>query len=143
LCGQRDDRLQLMRKPLGSRTETEHMSTFPCPACGFLTFEQPAGSYELCPVCNWEDDPVQLIYPGMSGGANKESLYEAQQRLLAGLPAAVDLRRGFRRDPTWRPLRSNEVQAGPEEPQTGRQYFDAIPYDSPAYYWRNSPGPAA
>jgi Cysteine-rich CPCC len=119
------------------------VSNFPCPACGFLTFDRPAGSYELCPLCNWEDDPVQLLCPGMGGGANRESLYEAQQRLLTALPMEVQLKRGFRRDATWRPLRPDEARSGPGEPQTGRQYFDAIPYDSPGYYWQSSPGPAA
>lgn len=40
---------------------------WPCPACGFLVFDQPA-AWQICPVCNWEDDEVQLRHPTMAGG---------------------------------------------------------------------------
>lgn len=50
---------------------------FPCPCCGRLVHEE-VGSHSICPVCCWEDDPVQLRWPGVSGGANKVSLFEAQ-----------------------------------------------------------------
>lgn len=30
-----------------------------CPACGALTIENP-GWYNICQVCNWEDDPSAL-----------------------------------------------------------------------------------
>jgi hypothetical protein len=26
-----------------------------CPCCGFLTLDE-RGEFEICPVCNWEDD---------------------------------------------------------------------------------------
>jgi hypothetical protein len=44
--------------------------SYPCPACGFEVFDDAPGSYDLCPVCDWEDDGVQLRYPSMRGGAN-------------------------------------------------------------------------
>lgn len=31
---------------------------YPCPCCGHLVFEDPPGSYEICPVCFWEDEPL-------------------------------------------------------------------------------------
>jgi Cysteine-rich CPCC len=34
------------------------MSRYPCPCCGHLTLPEPAGSFEICPVCFWQDDPV-------------------------------------------------------------------------------------
>jgi hypothetical protein len=79
----------------------------------------------------------------MRGGANSESLYEKQQLFLPGAPVSLELKRGFRRDPSWRPLTANEVDSEDIAPQTGRQYFDVIPYESPSYYWRTSPGPDA
>lgn len=53
---------------------------YPCPCCGFLTrSESDFGTFEICPVCNWEDDFVQFKDPNYSGGANKESLNEARE----------------------------------------------------------------
>lgn len=59
---------------------TQAKTTYPCPCCGYRTFPAPpAGTYEICPVCNWEDDPVQLKDPDYKGGANVVSLREAQR----------------------------------------------------------------
>lgn len=53
---------------------------YPCPCCGFLTrSESDYGTYEICPVCSWEDDDVQFNDPSYKGGANKESLIEARE----------------------------------------------------------------
>jgi len=53
---------------------------FPCPCCGYKTFSAQAdNSFQLCPVCFWEDDGIQLSYTDYNGGANKVSLYEAQK----------------------------------------------------------------
>ena len=51
---------------------------YPCPCCGHLTLLEP-GSYELCAVCYWEDDPNQLRWPNTAQGANAVSLIEAQR----------------------------------------------------------------
>src|SRR5882724_2938731 len=52
---------------------------YPCPCCGYLVFHEPTGSFDICPICFWEDDIVQLAFPMMSGGANALSLYASQQ----------------------------------------------------------------
>ena len=80
----------------------------PCPACGFLVFEDYYGSYNICPVCDWEDDGVQLANPCSGGGANKESLYERQQSNLVRLPLNVSEAKGYERDARWRPLTEEE-----------------------------------
>ena len=50
-----------------------------CPCCGYLTLsEPPPGTYEICPVCNWEDDIVQYDNIDFEGGANEESLRQAR-----------------------------------------------------------------
>jgi hypothetical protein len=50
-----------------------------CPCCGYLTFdEEPAGTFEICPVCYWEDDNVQNADPDYEGGANGISLNQAR-----------------------------------------------------------------
>ena len=42
-------------------------------------FTEPPGSYDICKVCFWEDDNVQLRWPDHAGGANRPSLIEAQR----------------------------------------------------------------
>lgn len=56
----------------------------PCPVCGHLTLSEPAGSgsYDICPVCFWEDDPVQFSRPDQAGGANRVSLNEARSNYI-------------------------------------------------------------
>lgn len=57
----------------------------PCPCCGFRTLPDPErGSYEICGVCNWEDDGVQFDDPGSRGGANGNSLNEHRRAFAAG-----------------------------------------------------------
>jgi hypothetical protein len=56
---------------------------FPCPCCGYLTFSEKPGSYEICPICFWEDDQVQVRWPTLARGANKLSLAEAQKTFAA------------------------------------------------------------
>jgi len=55
------------------------MSRYSCPCCGFLTMtSETRDSYDICPVCFWEDDPVQFENPDWEGGANRPSLRQAQ-----------------------------------------------------------------
>lgn len=57
---------------------TENDDLIPCPCCGSKTLSE-AGAYEICDVCDWEDDPVQSADPDYAGGANKLSLNEARK----------------------------------------------------------------
>jgi len=53
---------------------------YKCPCCGYYTFDnRPDGSYDICKVCFWEDDPIQLEDPTYEGGANKVSLIQAKK----------------------------------------------------------------
>lgn len=58
--------------------KSENQLPYRCPCCGSCTISEP-GTYELCNVCNWEDDPIQFEDPDFAGGANKYSLNEARQ----------------------------------------------------------------
>lgn len=49
-----------------------------CPCCGYKTLND-RNSWEICRVCKWEDDEVQFLDPDLGGGANDESLREAQR----------------------------------------------------------------
>lgn len=67
---------------------------WPCLCCGFLTVvgeSSPPGTYVICPVCGWEDDPIQFADPTYWGGANDASLNEVRAGFLtwqaAGYPA--------------------------------------------------------
>lgn len=85
-------------------------SRYPCPCCGYMVFEESPGSYDICPICYWEDDLSQLRFQRTTG-ANHVSLLEAQRnydrdgvcelRFLSNVRVvtASDVR-----DPDWRQL---------------------------------------
>ncbi|HGM7319376.1 TPA: CPCC family cysteine-rich protein [Stenotrophomonas maltophilia] len=60
------------RRSSGSTTWCSWVSMIdlPCPSCGLLTLEDCYGSFAICPICDWEDDGVQLANPTSAGGAN-------------------------------------------------------------------------
>ena len=83
----------------------------PCPCCGYLVFPGSPGSYDICPICFWEDDALQLEFATTLGeGANYTTLAEAQaifQRFGACEERLVPHCRppgGTPRDPEWRPV---------------------------------------
>ncbi|MFO0390208.1 MAG: CPCC family cysteine-rich protein [Alphaproteobacteria bacterium] len=52
---------------------------FPCPCCKYLTRSWlEHGTFEICPICLWEDDYAQSKQPDLSGGANVVSLNQAR-----------------------------------------------------------------
>ncbi len=53
-----------------------------CPVCGQFKLNE-IGQYEICPICGWEDDPVQRKDPDFRGGANKMSLNEARVEFIS------------------------------------------------------------
>lgn len=57
---------------------------YSCPCCGYLTFREPLGegSYNICPVCYWEDDPVRYKNENYEGGANRLSLVGARKNYI-------------------------------------------------------------
>jgi len=109
---------------------------YPCPACGFEFFEEPSGCHEICEICDWQDDPVQLLFPSLRIGANKECLHEAQRKVLGELPLSVPKHKGYCRDPLWRPLTEQECQVTEDYPKSGLEYFEAAPMAEVEYYWR-------
>lgn len=81
---------------------------YTCPCCGYLMYEEPPGSYDICKICFWEDDLVQLRDVRFGGGANIPNLITAQQmyqeigaseeRLLKFV---ISPKAEHRRDPRW------------------------------------------
>ena len=53
-----------------------------CPVCGKYEFEAH-NCFDVCEICNWEDDAVQENNPDYKGGANKMSLNEAKSAYKA------------------------------------------------------------
>ena len=84
---------------------------YTCPCCGFITLAGPRpGSYDICEICFWEDDPIQFDHPDSGGGANTESLKEAQQNYIqfgaCGENMIVHVRKPNEndvKDPNWSP----------------------------------------
>ena len=121
-----------------SPPEPEPETDFPCPSCGFLVFGEPPGSFDICGFCDWEDDHVQLRFPTMGGGANKESLVAYQRRAIQRWPLTVQTLDGIPRDPRWRPWEPADAVAQDRRvPGDGLSYFEeATVDDAVPYYWR-------
>jgi hypothetical protein len=113
---------------------------FPCPCCGYLTSSEP-GSYNICPICNWEDDLSQLRFPE-TRGANDVSLLEAQANFQSigakGAKRQQHTRpptRSDARDPLWRRL--DPTTENIERPMPEVDYAASYPTDlTELYYWR-------
>ncbi len=53
---------------------------YKCPCCGYYTFaSKPNGTYDICPICFWEDDLFQSENPDLEGMANPVSLNQARE----------------------------------------------------------------
>jgi uncharacterized Zn finger protein (UPF0148 family) len=113
----------------------KEITLYPCPACGFLVFEEASGSYDICSICGWEDDYVQLSNPRLRGGANRESLVEAQIEVLKTYPTEIKDAGKYMRDPKWRPITPEEAEIKRGAPETGMDYFKEAVETEPGYYW--------
>jgi hypothetical protein len=116
--------------------------SFTCPCCGYRTLSEFPGSYEICHVCFWEDDPVQILDPWYAGGANKPSLIEAQKNFEwfgacdeQGRQFVKGILPGDERDPEWRP-------AGDVDRPIVKRPRDIAELEwnnlNAWYYWRNN-----
>jgi hypothetical protein len=91
-------------------------------------FAEAPGSYDICPVCGWEDDALQLEFPTtLAGGANALTLFEAQRFGAASQSQ-------FECEQAWRPIdMAVDDFEDFHEPDRRR-----APMDDPTtlYYWR-------
>ena len=109
--------------------------SLPCPACGFLTIEEEFyGTYNICPICDWEDDPAQLANPACGGGANTQSLTKVQSVVMSEHPPTETATAGVERDSSWRPLSASECEMAEVEKQTKPWMHKAV-YEPSNAYW--------
>ena len=113
---------------------------FTCPCCGHLSFSEPPGSYDICEICYWEDDLVQLRDPRYAGGANVASLLDAQVNFAAHgwceervAPHVRPAMPSEARDPTWRRIEPDSTDL---EPVQGSIWIGDQPDLDKLYYWR-------
>ena len=70
----------LIKKKLNLLLNKMKKLKYKCPCCGNKTLdEKPTGTYDICDICWWEDDPVQFRDHNFSGGANVVSLNQARK----------------------------------------------------------------
>ncbi len=112
---------------------------YPCPCCGHLVFGGPPGSYDICPICFWEDDVVQLEFATtLAGGANRTTLADAQRNFAQlGACEARSVKHvrpplaDEPRDPLWRPV--DPARDSFPDCDSGER---APELDETLYYWR-------
>lgn len=85
---------------------------YPCPCCGFLTLGE-RGVFEICPVCDWEDDFAQACDSTLEGGANRVSLEQARRKFILFEASCAESIRAVRK-----PL-AEEVPSGSGPPDVG------------------------
>lgn len=118
------------------------MKLYTCPCCGYRTLSDHPGSYEICHVCFWEDDQVQVLDPWFPGGANKPALAEAQQNFMHygacerdAKPFVKGVLSGDQRDSEWRPVTESDrkcVKRPRDVPDNDWNNLSAW------YYWKDN-----
>ena len=117
------------------------MEDVTCPACGFHVLAYGYGSYEICEICGWEDDGVQLANPTSGGGANKQSLAEVQAEILRRIPLDCMKQGELHRDSRWRPLNARELATAEERRAIKYWHTPAVVDRGDAYWLRSSAKP--
>jgi len=85
------------------------MKKYTCPCCGYKTLENEH-EYDICPICFWEDDPLQYDEIDLSG-ANHVSLRQAQKNYSKFGACQKDMLKHVRKpnendvkDSSWEPI---------------------------------------
>ncbi|WP_436850786.1 CPCC family cysteine-rich protein [Streptomyces avermitilis] len=108
--------------------------------CGRLVHDRPPGSYDICPLCFWEDDAVQLRLPTAAYGPNRIALVDAQVN-ARDVGACTPLDLSFVRpplpdepvDPDWRPI--DPLRDRFEDPDGETDARLPWPTDRTTLYW--------
>ena len=127
-------------------------NAFPCPCCGFLSFDEPPGSFDICPICFWADSVPQLRYVLSGAGPNKVSLLQAQHNYATFGAMEERFVKSVRRptpddqrDPLWRPLdpARDKLAASPYRDPVSElvETDEAMAGDATLYYYWRSTAP--
>ena len=127
-----------------SQTAVTEMLKYQCPCCGYLIFDKRPGSYDICPICFWEDDLSQLRFAFTEGGANRVSLLEGQKNYQQQGVCELHLKQHVRlpladerQEDGWRMLDLQRDNI--EIPVLGLDYGATYPRDGTLlYYWRDT-----
>lgn len=116
---------------------------YTCPCCGHQVFSNPPGSFELCPICFWEDDELQLREPNYAGGANPPSLIECQANYAKFGACEERFVKDVRLpkpdeplDPAWRNATSADVLLWSSDPAGPSASSNSLEH---TYYWLRLP----
>lgn len=114
--------------------------SYPWPCCGFRVFDEPRGSFDICPICGWEDDPLQGANPCTGRSATSEPLVQAQDNFQFTPDADLDecAESGFRRDLQWRRLNMNERQIFNGESSRVAEFPNSRVATIEEYYWNRN-----
>ncbi len=122
---------------MNTSTRDTDKPNHPCPACGFLVFTALNEQSEICPICGWQNDVLDLQELYEPAGPNKVSLEQAQINFVRiGAKSATSLSSVRRpndcdyRDPNWRPV--DKTKDKPKAIDVNSEHFEDL------YYWYQS-----
>lgn len=85
------------------------MTKYTCPCCWYKTLSEKPWSYEICPICFWEDDLDQSLFPDLDWWPNYVTLIQAQQNYIKYGVCEIQFKDKVRlpnendiKDPAWR-----------------------------------------
>ena len=125
------------------KQENTYNNKYTCPCCGYIVFDDPPGSNDICPICYWEDDISQLKFVKMSGGANNASLLDGQKNYIqfgaSDENHVNDVRKPLEsdlKDSKWRLI--DETIDIIEQPMKEKDYGMEYPKNvTQLYYWKD------
>ncbi len=79
------------------------MTLYTCKCCWFKTLDS-IWQYDICNICDWEDDYYQSENINSAWGANKISLSNCQSKILKNIPIEIKEMNWYIRDKEWKPL---------------------------------------
>jgi len=107
--------------------------------------EGPPGSDDICMVCFWEDDMMQLRWPQLAGATNAVSLLDAQKNFVRFGASEERFQRDVRPpapdetiDEGWRTVDERDRFEGPDESAPWPEDRTRLYYWRPTFWRRRS-----